>query len=165
MTVERIDPYKGQSPTYLGKKGVEYAGLDVFDNPGVTIVRMTSDEVTSMCPITGQPDFEVVDVTYAPREKCIESKALKLYLHSLRNTAAFVEALAKQIADDIASACAPHWVSVSVTQKARGGISIVAVSTIWRKTYIDAELPQGSDPGYEVASLPITPPKNLYLER
>lgn len=152
----RIDP--GEEFAYLGKKGVEFGGLDTFDRPtGVSLVRMTSDEVTSLCPITGQPDFEVVDLMYAPRQRCIESKALKLYLHSLRNTAGFTEALAGEIAATIAEACEPRWVRVDVTQKPRGGISIVGTSVLHRN----------SEGGYEVgeAFLPMSDfPRNFYLE-
>lgn len=140
---------------YLGKKGVEYAGLDTFPNPGNAIIRMTSDEVTSNCPITGQPDYEVVDVTYAPRERCIESKSFKLYLHSLRNEAAFVETLAVDTAQRIAEAIDPQWVRVDVTQKARGGVSIVAVAVLHRNG--DGNFLPGT-PLTDVA-----PPRNYYL--
>lgn len=117
---------------YLGTKEQVFGGLDTFPNPGVGLVRMTSDEVTSLCPITGQPDYEVVDVTYAPRERCIESKAWKMYLASLRNTAGFVEALSIEIANMVVGAIEPEWVRVDVTQKPRGGVSIVAVTILDR---------------------------------
>jgi len=124
----RIDPFQGAQPAYLGTKEQVFGGLDTFPAPAVDIVRMTSDEVTSMCPITGQPDFEVIDVTYAPRDLCIESKSWKMYLTSLRDTAAFVESLADEIAKKIMEEVKPMWVRVDVTQKARGGVSIVAVA-------------------------------------
>lgn len=153
--VRRIDP--GLSvPAYLGNKTAEYGGLDTFKDPGVAIVRMTSDEVTSMCPITGAPDFEVIDILYAPRNLCVESKALKLYFQSLRNTAAFVESLALEVAEEIARFAMPQWVRVDVTQKARGGVSIVAVAVLHR----DGE-------GNYVKGRPmmeVTPPRNFYLE-
>lgn len=149
------NPFRGEEPAYLGKKGVQaFGGLDVFPNPGNSIVRMTSDEVTSLCPITGQPDFEVVDITYAPREQCIESKSLKLYFASLRDEGAFVEQLAVDTAHEVAKACEPEWVRVDVTQKSRGGISIVAVALLHRT----------ADGMYVPAPLTfIEAPRNYYL--
>jgi len=113
----------------LGHAGSEhYAGLETFPNPGVTHVEMTSDELTAMCPITGQPDFYVATIDYDPEALCLESKSLKLYLARLRNEGAFCEALAVRIRDDVAAALElPHErVSVALQQKARGGITIVA---------------------------------------
>lgn len=153
---QRIEP--GAVPQYLGKKGVEFGGLDTFPTPkGISIVRMTSDEVTSLCPITGQPDFEVVDITYAPLDKCLESKSLKLYLHALRHTAAFIEALSAAIAGDIVRAIAPRWVRVATTQKARGGISIVAVAILERSHLGDIYEP------VEDTAAVYAPPSNPYL--
>jgi 7-cyano-7-deazaguanine reductase len=101
--------------------------LEVFPKPdGVATVTMESDEVTSLCPVTGQPDWETVTIEYAPKRSCIESKSLKLYLWSFREEGMFCEALAAQIARDIAAACQPWWVEVAVTQKPRGGVKLVA---------------------------------------
>jgi 7-cyano-7-deazaguanine reductase len=87
----------------LGHAGSEhYAGLETFENPGVTRVEMTSDELTAVCPITGQPDMYVVTIEYGAQRLCLESKSLKLYLASYRNEGAFCEALAVRIRDDIA---------------------------------------------------------------
>lgn len=101
--------------------------LEIFPAPaGLTTVVLESDEVTSLCPVTGQPDWETVRIEFAPNQSCIESKSLKLYFWSFRNQGAFCEALAAQIAADVYTACRPHWVRVSVTQKPRGGITIRA---------------------------------------
>jgi 7-cyano-7-deazaguanine reductase len=101
--------------------------LEIFSKPtGVATVTMESDEVTSLCPVTGQPDWETVTIEYAPDRSCIESKSLKLYLWSFREEGMFCEALAAQIARDIAAACQPLWVEVVVTQKPRGGVKLVA---------------------------------------
>jgi 7-cyano-7-deazaguanine reductase len=115
----------------LGHAGSEhYAGLETFPNPGVKHVEMTSDELTAMCPITGQPDFYVATIAYEPAALCIESKSLKLYLARLRNEGAFCEALAVQIRDDAAAALElpAGKVQVTLRQKARGGIAIVATA-------------------------------------
>jgi 7-cyano-7-deazaguanine reductase len=91
---------------------------------------MTSDELTAVCPITGQPDMYVATIEYSPREFCIESKSLKLYLARYRNEGAFCEALAVRIRDDVAEALKldSDEVSVTLEQKARGGITIVATA-------------------------------------
>jgi 7-cyano-7-deazaguanine reductase len=115
----------------LGQPGSEaYAGLESFENPGVARVEMTSDELVAVCPVTGQPDMYVVTIEYEPDALCLESKALKLYLASFRNEGAFCEALAVRIRDDVAGALELRNEKVHVTlrQKARGGITIVAAT-------------------------------------
>jgi 7-cyano-7-deazaguanine reductase len=117
--------------TALGHAGSEhYAGLETFPNPGVELVEMTSDELTAMCPVTGQPDMYVASIEYAPDELCLESKSLKLYLARFRNEGAFCEALAVKIRDDVAEAVGLDQSRVTVTleQKARGGITITAIA-------------------------------------
>jgi 7-cyano-7-deazaguanine reductase len=113
----------------LGQPGNEhYAGLETFPNPGVAEVRLTSDELTSVCPITGQPDLYRVTIACRPDALCLESKSLKLYLNAFRNDGVFCEALAVRIRDDVAGALelAPDRVTVTLEQKARGGITIAA---------------------------------------
>src|SRR5919201_2110536 len=115
----------------LGHAGSDaYVGLETFENPGVARVEMTSDELTAVCPITGQPDLYVATLEYEPDALCLESKSLKLYLASFRNEGAFCEALAVKIRDDVAGALelAPARVHVTLRQKARGGITIVAAT-------------------------------------
>lgn len=103
--------------------------LEVFPRPiNVEKVVLDSDEFTSLCPITGQPDYQTVVIEFAPDGYCIESKSLKLYLWSYRNEGVFCEALAGQIADDIFNACQPFWCAVTVIQKPRGGIKITATA-------------------------------------
>lgn len=127
--------------------------LDTFDLPvGNNTVVYTSDEVTSNCPITGQPDWYEVIITLFGCKRGIESKSLKLYLQSFRDDAAFCEQFAEQICRDASDAVcgprttttpglisdeeipftAPGTVSVEVKQKPRGGVSIKANSVIAR---------------------------------
>jgi 7-cyano-7-deazaguanine reductase len=113
----------------LGHPGsTHYAGLESFPNPGVARVELDSDELTAVCPITGQPDMYVATIAYEPAGLCLESKSLKLYLASFRNEGAFCEALAVQIRDDVAAALELETgrVQVTLVQKARGGITITA---------------------------------------
>ena len=103
--------------------------LETFPAPsGVTSITFTTDEFTSHCPVTRQPDFSEVTIEYVPEQKCIESKSLKLYLWSFREETAFCEALAAKIAGDIMAACEPKYCKVTVAQKARGGIALTAVA-------------------------------------
>src|SRR2546423_14569716 len=86
----------------LGQPGSDrYAGLETFPNPGVSHVEMRSDELTAVCPITGQPDLYVATIAYEPKDLCLESKSVKLYLAGFRNERAFCEALAVRIRDDV----------------------------------------------------------------
>jgi 7-cyano-7-deazaguanine reductase len=115
----------------LGHAGSEhYVGLETFPNPGVERVEMTSDELSSVCPITGQADFYVAKIEYRPGASCIESKSLKLYLARYRNEGVFCEALAVKIRDDVAEALEldASRVTVTLEQKARGGITITATA-------------------------------------
>ena len=115
----------------LGHSGVEsYAGLESFPNPGVSRVEMKSDELTAVCPVTGQPDMYVAMIEYRPDALCLESKSLKLYLAGFRNEGAFCEALAVRIRDDVAEALElpGERVQVTLEQKARGGITITATA-------------------------------------
>lgn len=116
--------------TILGSKTTEpMRQLEVFKAPGnVEKICLTSDEVTSLCPVTKQPDWETVIIEYGPNEWCIESKSLKLYLWSFRNEGVFCEALASQIAADVEKACNPRWCTVKVIQRPRGGIGITATA-------------------------------------
>ena len=104
--------------------------LDASTGRGVTKVEMTSDELTAVCPITGQPDLYTATIDYAPMALCLESKSLKLYLARYRNEGAFCEALAVRIRDDVAAALEvdASRVTVSLRQKARGGITITATA-------------------------------------
>lgn len=105
--------------------------LDVFQLPATsTSVTYTSDEVTSTCPITGQPDFYDVDITIEGTARGIESKSLKLYLQSFRDDGQFCEAFADRICTDVSIETGAEYTRVTVRQKPRGGVAIFAESTI-----------------------------------
>jgi len=101
--------------------------LDTFPNPGVTQVTFKTKEFTSLCPITGQPDWVDVEINYRPEKVCIESKSLKLYLQSYRNEKGFIEELATRIAKDLTTVL-NTYVAVWLTSTPRGGVSITALS-------------------------------------
>ncbi|MDI6816288.1 MAG: preQ(1) synthase [Actinomycetota bacterium] len=119
----------------LGKTTSEpIKALETFEKPSsVHTVILQSDEVTSLCPVTGQPDWETVTIEYAPDKLCIESKSLKLYLWSFRDEGCFCESLADKIANDFYAACNPFWCKVTVIQKPRGGIEITSVAEARRE--------------------------------
>ena len=105
--------------------------LESFPKPDhVQTVTLTTSEFTSLCPVTGQPDFQTLTIEYAPREKCVESKSLKLYLWTYREQGVFCEALSAKIAQDIVAATDCSWCRVTIDQVPRGGIGIKAVSEI-----------------------------------
>ena len=91
---------------------------------GHYIITFDCPEFTSLCPITGQPDFGHITINYIAKEKCIESKALKLYLFSYRNHNTFHEVAVNTILDDLVAACKPKWMQVIGDFMPRGGIAI-----------------------------------------
>lgn len=118
---------------HLTPGGTRYPGaldpglLDTFANPRpgrAYTIRFESAEVTSLCPVTGQPDFYRVEIAYVPAGRCVESKSLKLYLFSFRNAGLFAEDLANRLLDDLVGACAPAWMKVTCTMNPRGGVSL-----------------------------------------
>ena len=85
-------------------------------------------EFTSLCPITGQPDFGVITIEYIPDRRCIESKSLKLYLFSFRNFGTFYEAAVNRILDDLVKACQPRKARVTGKFSPRGGIAMTVTA-------------------------------------
>src|ERR1700733_9123922 len=108
----------------LGKKGSTYHGLETFKKPdGCFQVSCISDEVTALCPVTGAPDWYTITVSYEPKDLCVESKSLKLFLQSFRNEGMFCEALSDVMALQLSTAL-KCCVVVKIVKKARGGVSI-----------------------------------------
>lgn len=101
--------------------------LEVFDNQHPAspwVVGLDCHEFTSLCPMTGQPDFGRIHIHYVPGPLCVESKSLKLYLGAYRNHGAFHEDCVNRIADDIAGRIGPRWLRVFGDFAVRGGIAI-----------------------------------------
>jgi 7-cyano-7-deazaguanine reductase len=130
VTEERGAPIGTEHLTALGRPVREpMRHVECFAAPpGVTRVRFTTDEVASLCPVTRQPDLSSVAIDYEPGQWCVESKSLKLYLWSFRDREVFAEALAVEIADEIMATAAPREVTVTLTQRPRGGIAIEATA-------------------------------------
>ena len=88
------------------------------------LVRFTAPEFTSLCPVTGQPDFAHLVIDYVPADWLVESKSLKLYLGSFRNHGAFHEDCTVAIGRRLVSELAPHWLRIGGYWYPRGGIPI-----------------------------------------
>jgi 7-cyano-7-deazaguanine reductase len=87
-------------------------------------VRFTAPEFTCLCPVTGQPDFAHFVIDYLPNQWLVESKSLKLYLHSYRNHGGFHEGTTLDIAKDLIQAIAPKWIRIGGYWYPRGGMPI-----------------------------------------
>jgi 7-cyano-7-deazaguanine reductase len=105
----------------------EKAELETVPSPApraLYLVRFTAPEFTTLCPMTGQPDFAHLVIDYAPRAKLVESKSLKLYLGSFRNHADFHEACTLAIGQRLAKVLAPRWLRIGAYWYPRGGMPI-----------------------------------------
>ncbi|MCG8493936.1 MAG: preQ(1) synthase [Sneathiellales bacterium] len=105
----------------------EDAILEAVPNPQVgenAVVRFTCPEFTSICPVTGQPDFGHLVVDYVPDEKLVESKSLKLFLQSFRNHGAFHEDCTIYVGKRIVEITKPVWLRIGGYWYPRGGIPI-----------------------------------------
>jgi 7-cyano-7-deazaguanine reductase len=91
------------------------------------VVEFTTNELTATCPITDQPDFYELKLSYRPKESLIESKALKLYLWGFRDKGIFAEDLAATLLKDLVRTCDPVEMTVDLTQRVRGGLQIRTV--------------------------------------
>ena len=101
--------------------------LEKVDNPHQDVdysIRFTCPEFTSICPVTGQPDFAYIVIDYVPSEYIVESKSLKLYLTSYRNHGAFHEDCTIKIAKDLQKLLKPKWLRIGGYWYPRGGIPI-----------------------------------------
>lgn len=105
----------------------EQAVLERVKNPHPNVdylIRFTAPEFTSICPVTGQPDFAHLVIDYVPRAWMVESKSLKLFLHAFRNHGAFHEDCTIQIAKRLVETLEPNWLRIGGYWYPRGGIPI-----------------------------------------
>jgi 7-cyano-7-deazaguanine reductase len=100
--------------------------LETFPNPAPQrdyVIEHTHHEFTSVCPITGHPDFAAITVRYVADKTCVELKSLKLYFHAFRNEGIFFEAATNKICDDLGAALRPRSLTIVADWKGRGGIT------------------------------------------
>ncbi|GBF75858.1 7-cyano-7-deazaguanine reductase [Paenibacillus sp. 598K] len=124
---------KSQGVSLLGNQGTSYVYqydpgvLEAFDNKHPQRdywVTFNCPEFTSLCPMTGQPDFATIYISYIPDQRMVESKSLKLYLFSFRNHGDFHEDCVNIIMNDLIELMNPRYIEVWGTFTPRGGISI-----------------------------------------
>ena len=98
--------------------------LETFPTPADTpfLIEHHNEEFTSVCPVTGHPDFGTILVRFEPGATCVELKSLKLYFQSFRNEGIYYEAVTNRIRDDLVEAMQPTWLQVVTDWKGRGGI-------------------------------------------
>ncbi len=105
--------------------------LETFDNPMPErdyTIRITVPEFTCLCPKTGQPDFATFRIEYVPDQKCVELKALKMYMWSFREEGAFHEKVTNDILGDLVKACQPRFMRLTGEFNVRGGIYTTVIA-------------------------------------
>lgn len=105
--------------------------LESFPNPSPDrdyLIHFDCPEFTCLCPLTSQPDFANLRISYVPDQRCLELKSLKLYLWSYRDEGAFHEAVTNRILDDLVAAIAPRFAEVRGDFFVRGGIRTVVLA-------------------------------------
>lgn len=105
--------------------------IDTFPNPhphNNYTIRFQTGEFTTLCPMTGQPDFAQLTVEYAPGALCLESKSIKQFLWSFRDEGHFHEDVTNVILNAMVEACQPRWMVVTGHYNVRGGIDFVIVA-------------------------------------
>jgi 7-cyano-7-deazaguanine reductase len=111
-----------------GPIGADQLDTVPWRHPGSdAVVEFSTDELTAICPVTGQPDFYELKLSYRPREALLESKAMKLYLWGFRERGMFAEDMAATLLKDLVAACDPVEMTVDLTQQVRGGLKIRTV--------------------------------------
>ena len=105
--------------------------LDTFPNQFGKrdyLIQFEAEDFTSLCPITGQPDFAKIKIQYTPDKLCVETKSLKYYLQSYRNFQGFNEKVINTILEDLVKATQPKWMRVRGEFAARGGITLTTIA-------------------------------------
>jgi len=107
------------------------ARLETFPNPSQKRdywIHLDCPDFTSLCPVTGQPDFARITIDYIPGMVCLETKALKFYLNAFRNEPSFNEAVINRVLGDLVRACRPRVMRVEGRFAPRGGLSLAVVA-------------------------------------
>ncbi len=99
--------------------------VDTFKNPSPErdyTIHIDTPEFTCLCPLTGQPDFADIEISYVPDALCLELKSLKLYFWSYRDQGAFHEAVTNKILTDLAGSISPRFMRINAEFNVRGGV-------------------------------------------
>ena len=116
--------------------------LETFDNPNPGrdyTIRIRMPEFTCLCPKTGQPDFAELLLEYIPDEKCVELKALKMYIWSFRDEGGFHEAMTNQILGDLVAATNPRYMRLTSDFNVRGGVYTKVVAEHRKEGWVPPE--------------------------
>ncbi len=115
----------GQASTLPASPQAAVLDYPANPRPGTDyLIRFTAPEFTSLCPVTGQPDFAHIVIDYVPAERIVESKSLKLFLGAFRNHAGFHEDVTVGIGQRLVAEMAPRWLRIGGYWYPRGGIPI-----------------------------------------
>ena len=115
-----------------GARTVREARLESIPNPNPErnyLISITLPEFTCVCPVSGYPDFATIHVRYVPDQRCVELKALKLYINGFRDQEMFHEAATNRILDDLVTLLAPRWIEVVGDFNPRGNVKTVIRAT------------------------------------
>src|ERR671917_1602436 len=111
-----------------GPIGAEQLDTVPWNHVGAdVVVEFSTNELTAICPVTEQPDFYELKLSYRPGTRLLESKAMKLYLWGFRDRGMFAEDLAATLLEDLIAACEPKEMTVDLPQQVRGGLQIRTV--------------------------------------
>jgi 7-cyano-7-deazaguanine reductase len=111
-----------------GPIGAEQLDTVPWNHPATdAVIEFSTTELTALCPITGQPDFYELELSYRPGPRLLESKSMKFYLWGFRDRGIFAEDMAATLLKDLVAACDPVEMTVDLTQKVRGGLKIRTV--------------------------------------
>jgi len=132
VPMEKIVMTQKVVPAHLGQKSdlPLHPSIDILDpvmnahRGSIYVARFTCPEFTSLCPVTGQPDFATLIIDYIPNDLLVESKSLKLYLASYRNHGLYHESCTVQIGKDVRDKIKPQWIRIAGFWMPRGGIPI-----------------------------------------
>lgn len=131
QTRRKPSPRAAKAAKSIGAGAPRAKAVETFPNPSPGRdyrIDITSAEWTALCPLTGQPDFATIRITYVPDERCLELKSLKLYLQSFRDRGVFHEAVTNEMLDHLVTSCRPRRMRIVGDFRVRGGVSTVVTA-------------------------------------
>ncbi len=128
----------GSGLSYHKFKKPDWRILQTFKYPGIKnktpqYISFISNEISALCPLTKQPDWYKINISYIPEASCIESKSAKLYLGAYRDYPGFIETLCEVVFHDWRLACLPKFLRIELEMAPRGGI---AIKTVKEQTFL-----------------------------
>jgi 7-cyano-7-deazaguanine reductase len=124
-TIAAIFEFQKRASSLYTHRMAKFELLECFPNPSPRrdyVIEHVNDEFTSLCPVTGHPDFGTILLRYSPDRLCVELKSLKLYYQSYRDEGIFYEAVTNRISEHLVELMKPRWLVVESDWRGRGGI-------------------------------------------